>query len=235
MAQKRITDEQLREDIEAGLTPSQIADKHGMHRQSIGERVRKLTLTTAVVATLAPVASPETRTYVETKRDAIAELLDLLDDVKKLRAACVEWLTDAEDPEKFDIGARSQEIIVTYWDFADIPGPNGGPRLVKKKAPLDVLLSRVEKKGLEVDRAETKHADPRTLILQTAQECRQIIKECKELALLMADARAMETLRESLLSEITKVSPDIAQAVSDAVRRILVLHVAAGGPGQLTS
>ena len=229
MAEKRITDEQLRDEIEQGLKPAQIAAKYGMSRVTVSDRVRKMNLTTTAVTTLAPVGTPESRTFVETQRDAISELLELLDGIKKLYAACAAWLQDPENPDKFDIGPRANEVMVTYWDADE--DSEGKPKMVKRKAKLSVLLKRLEDDGILTLQGEQKIADPRTLILQTAQECRQIITQCKELALLMADARSMERLREALLTEIGKVSPDVAENIAQAVRRTIVLHAAAGGPG----
>lgn len=226
----KLTEEALREEIGKGLNPSQIAKKYGLSRQAVTKRVNAMRLMTTTVATLAPVAPLEARTFVETKRTAIDELLEFLIGVKKLYAACTEWLTDANDPEKFDIGPRGEEIWVTYWDASEAGEDEDGVRkAVRKKATLQELLRRIDDKGILTIKSETKYADPRELILKTAGECRQIISQCQQLALLMADARAMEMLRAAILRGIEKVSPELAKEIADEVRSILILHQSTGG------
>lgn len=232
-----LTDAQLRDEMETGLKPAQIAAKYGISRQAVCQRVKKIQLTTTALATVAPV---ESRQYVAHQLDAMEELVASLSRVKLLMDACDAWLRDAQDRSRYDIGARSSEVVVTYWDV-DYNGDE--PRPKKCKASLAELLARVDgsdvkarkadRKYFDVDRAETKISDPRELILKTAQEVRQTIGAAADLARMLADARAMEALRESILTEIAKVSPDVAERIAQAVRRILVLHAASSGPDAL--
>jgi hypothetical protein len=221
---RQFSDEELRADLEAGLKPPQIAQKYGVSRQAVYKRVNQLQLTT----TAAAVAPQESRRFVGAQLDAMTQLLHSLGRVNLLMDACDEWLRDAERPEKYDIGARSDEVMVTYLTYSD----NGNP--VKKKARLSQLLLKIERElhGVhEIDRAESRHADPRELILKTAQEARQTVGAAAELARMLADMRAMEVFREALLTEIAKVSPDVAERIAEAVRRSIVFHAAFAGPG----
>jgi predicted DNA-binding protein YlxM (UPF0122 family) len=220
-----LTDEALRDEIAQGLKPAQIAAKYGLSRQAVHQRVKRLSLTTTGVASVAPL---ESRQFVKTQLDAMEELVHSLQRVKRLMDACDTWLRDARDPEKYDIGARSSEILVTYYDIDD----DGKAR--KAKQPLDALLQRVERGGLQVDRSEFRHSDPRELILKTAQEVRQIVATAADLARMLADARAMQAFREALLAEIATVRPETAHAISEQVRRFLVFHAATGGPEALS-
>jgi hypothetical protein len=45
-------------------------------------------------------------------------------------------------------------------------GPNGKP--IQKRAPLSRLLAKLDDAGVDVERGEWRHADPRELILKTA-------------------------------------------------------------------
>jgi hypothetical protein len=86
-----------------------------------------------------------------------AELEGALSRVNKLFDACDEWLTDPDDPTRYDVGSRAHEVRVIYQD--------GGK---SKKASLQELLERVEGEGRVITMVETKHADPRDLLLKTA-------------------------------------------------------------------
>jgi hypothetical protein len=88
-----------------------------------------------------------------------AELDRCFERVNLLFDACDRWLRDPDDPERYDVGPRAEEMRVSY---ADADGS-------RHKATLAELLSRVEGgAGVDVAMVETKHADPRELILKTA-------------------------------------------------------------------
>lgn len=99
-----------------------------------------------------------------------ADDLDVMDELRRcfgrvnlLFDACDRWLRDADDPARYDIGARAEELLVTYEE-------EHGDRTVRRKAPLSDLLAEVTggEAGRSVTMVETKHADPRDLVLKTA-------------------------------------------------------------------
>jgi len=96
--------------------------------------------------------------------DVMAELTRCFQRVNLLFDACDRWLRDADDPTRYDIGPRAGDILVTYEE------PIGDDRTVRRKESLDRLLARVEASGLDVTRWESKYADPRELVLKTAQQ-----------------------------------------------------------------
>jgi hypothetical protein len=100
--------------------------------------------------------------------DVMAELRRCFERVTLLFDACDRWLRDADDPGRYDLGPRASELLVTY-EQAD---PETG-RVSRRKAPLSALLARVEG-GLTVGvtLVETKHTDPRELVLKTADRLR---------------------------------------------------------------
>jgi hypothetical protein len=216
----KFTDAQLRADLEAKLKPAQIAAKYGCSATAVYKRIQALELNT----TAALVAPVESTRFVNRQLDALEQLnLNLLR-INLLIDACDDWLRDAKEPNRYDIGPRAYEVLVTFFE---LPDPEGKSK--KAKATLEALLARVEQRGLQIEKAETKTVDPRSLILSTLAESRQIIGLCVELAQLLADARAMERFREAILSEIAKVDPIIAERIAQAVRRSVLLHQSLGG------
>jgi hypothetical protein len=90
-----------------------------------------------------------------------AELERCFERVNLLFDACDRWLRDPTDPTRYDIGPRAYELRVTYED-------ESGNR---HKATLAELLSRAGdagETGRGVTMVETKHTDPRELVLKTA-------------------------------------------------------------------
>lgn len=212
----RLTDEQLRHDLAEGLSQAQIARKHGISPAAVSKRVNRLTLTTSALTSTAP---DESRAYVEEQLTAIARLATPLARVNLLMDACDEWLRDPNDPSKYDVGARSHEIMVTYWDHDDTG------KAFRAKKCLDDLLKVVEKR-FAVERSETKFADPRELILKTAQEVRQTVTAAVELMERIHDVAVMERFRAQVLDVIRSVSADDAQTIAAGIRPLLVLPAA---------
>jgi hypothetical protein len=215
------TDAELRADLDAGMSPAEVARKHGVSRAAVSKRVNNLKLSTAA----AVVAPEESRRYVSRTIDAMEELTRGLHRANLLQDACDEWLRDPDDPERYDIGPRASEIWVHYTDET-------GERPVRKKARLQQLLSEVGGCGV-IDRSEHKHADPRELILKTAAEVRATVSAAADLARMLADAAVMERFREAVLTEIAKESPEVAERIAQAVRRGLLVRQAFRGPESL--
>lgn len=102
--------------------------------------------------------------------DAVmAELKRCFKRVNLLFDACDRWLRDADDPTRYDIGPRAEDVKVTYYE----PGQEGGR---PKKAPISKLLAKLEGAGYQVESWESRHADPRELILKTANRLQNQIE-----------------------------------------------------------
>ena len=98
--------------------------------------------------------------------DVMGELQACMARVQLLADACDAWLRDPEDPTRYDIGPRSEDVKVTYWAV----GRNGKP--VRKKRKLSLLLKDLHRIVREFEVVEVKHADPRTLFLKAAEQLR---------------------------------------------------------------
>jgi hypothetical protein len=104
--------------------------------------------------------------------DLLAELNRAFVRVRKLLDACDRWLSDPDEPDRYDLGPRADELLVHYT----AAGPNGIP--IRAKAPLSTLLARAARcsagpgaadPSLFVDRVEFRRADPRELVLKAAR------------------------------------------------------------------
>jgi hypothetical protein len=97
--------------------------------------------------------------------DLLRELRADIERVRLLSDACDRWLRDPEDPARYDVSPRAHEATVIYEEEVE-----AGERLrtMRRKAPLSTLLRRVEgTTGYTVTAVETKHADPRELLLRS--------------------------------------------------------------------
>lgn len=227
---RAFSDQQLRSDLEAGIKPAEIARKYEVTSAAVSQRIKKLNLTTVTAA----VAPAESERYVSNKNDAISQLGLGLSRVNLLMDACDEWLRDPQRPERYDIGPRADDVEVIYT--VTITTANG-PQKQKRKKTLAELLGDVEDgcdddgaRFEQVEKGEYKTADPRELILKTVQESRQTVGAMTELAKLLADMKAMQEWRETVLDAIGKVAPDVREQIIGEIRSSLVLRGLLDGP-----
>lgn len=153
--------------------------------------------------------------------DVMTELHRCFERVTLLFDACDRWLRDADDPTRYDIGPRADDVQVTYQDV----GTDGKP--VRRKAALSTLLSRLEAGGVVVERWESKYADPRDLLIKTAA---QLQGQTQLLARLLGDlderpqfnvlvSPEWAALRGALLAAL-RPYPDARAAVAGALLRL---------------
>jgi transposase len=119
-----------------------------------------------------PLALEAVREQIETKHalNLNNELTRLFLRMNRLFDACEDWLADPDDGAKYTLDARSDEIDVIYEE-EDGEYNDGRPKIVRKRASLGVLLMRAERGiGITVLSTESKHADPRQLIINTASQ-----------------------------------------------------------------
>lgn len=83
--------------------------------------------------------------------------------VAKLIAACDDYLTDPDDPDKYFLGPRGEEIEIVYQE---VDKENGKVDNVQRKATLQEILDAIENKGYVIRGITNKHSDPRDLLLK---------------------------------------------------------------------
>lgn len=112
--------------------------------------------------------------------DLAQEVRGWMDTITKLLRACDEWLTDPDDATRYDLGPRAHEV----WVHHEVPNGDGRPH--RKKERLSVLLARLETAAVwppyEIGLVETKHADPRKLILDTTRRLEGHLRLVAEIA-----------------------------------------------------
>lgn len=166
-----------REDIERDILRNaplmEIQERYGISRSAISRhKLRHLPL-------------PEV-SIVHQESEELREI-NIQDDLKRIYAriwkmldACDEWLRDPDNPEKYSIDLRDNEIQVIY-SFETERG-----KKVKKKALLSTLIREIKlltpRDMEEIEIVEFKSVDPRSLTLQTAN---QLQKQLELIAKLM--------------------------------------------------
>lgn len=143
--------------IVAGEPNRRIASQYGLTEAAI-RRHKKKHLPGSLIKAQAV-------TEVAQANNVMLQLQRCFERVNLLFDACDRWLRDADDPSRYDIGPRADDVIVTYY------GPDNKTKEGRaSKAPLSNLLAKLNAKGYQIEKWETRYADPRTLILKTAQQ-----------------------------------------------------------------
>ncbi len=94
---------------------------------------------------------------------AIDQLERCLERVNLLFDACDRWLRDPDDSSRYEIGPRAEDVKVTYVE------QKGDEKPVRRKRRLSELLEKVAGVAPDVRLVETRHADPRELVLAAAK------------------------------------------------------------------
>ena len=159
----------------------------------------------------------------------MAELRRCMERVNLLFDACDRWLRDPDNAEQYDVGPRAEDVKVTYTET----GAKGKP--VRKKARLSALLAKLEAGGLDVERGEYRHADPRELLLKTSAQLQSHLELLGRVAGQLAQQPTISVLVSSpewlqvraALVDALAPFPDARVAVAEA------LTVAVSAPAAL--
>jgi hypothetical protein len=96
--------------------------------------------------------------------------------VKKLVVACDEYLQDPDNPEKYFLGPRADEVEISYTEQV-----NGRASQVKKKALLQEIIDEIHAtERYSILNITMKHADPRELLLKAIGKLEGTVKLINE-------------------------------------------------------
>jgi hypothetical protein len=138
--------------------------------------------------------------------NVMEELQQCIQRVNLLSDACDAYLRDPEDPSRYFVGPRAEDVSVVYTE------PNAEGKEVRKKAPLSELLAKVEGQGGRVvQMVETKHADPRELLLKAYDRLQGRLELC---AKLMGELQQEGTVNIIVSPEWLQIRAVIIQALA---------------------
>jgi IS30 family transposase len=146
--------EKIIQDLIAGKASNRaIALKYGISHGAINRYLRK-----RLIQQAAAVAAERD----ESDGKAILSRLEsVMERIQKLLDACNEYLTDPNNPDKYNLYPRAWEIDVIYRT-------RDGDKPVTQKESLQVLLETLETHDYKPTRVWYKSADPRKLIIDAA-------------------------------------------------------------------
>ncbi len=144
--------------------------------------------------------------------DLLQQIARQVERVGLLSDATDHWLRDPEDPSRYSIDPRPEDISVVYHS----PGDDGKP--IRRKRRLSEIIGEIEGTGLTVDHVETKHADPRELLLKAADGMKGHMALLVSVLETLYNAQEMEAFQAAFLRAIGEVAPDVKNAIIDTLR-----------------
>ena len=161
----------------------------------------------------------------------LARIEDTIVNVQKMYDACDDWLTDPDHPEKYSLDPRAEELKVIYTKQE--MGDDGEMHTERATKDLQALLDMVEDEfNYDIKAVETKRADPRSLVLQTAQVMSKqlellgkvagVVKEAGNVTVNIDNSTKIVTKIVQIIERETMACPDVRQRIveglSDAVQ-----------------
>lgn len=133
--------------------------------------------------------------------------------VQRMYEACDEWLRDPEDSTRYNLDARASEIEVTYDEYWE--DSEGNQRKRRKKSRLQYLLNQADVMAEDIIMVESKHADPRSLILDTARTLNRQLETLAKIAGVVKDVTQIDVNISQHTSVITNIIAVIEREVQD--------------------
>lgn len=196
-----------------------IAERYGLSTTAVHRYLHERLHKTAAEAMLA-----ESKAAGEV---VLTEMADVMSKTRKLLDACDEWLTDPDDPDKYFLGPRGDEITITYNEIKKrkIKGVVKETK-VKRKETLEQALARLNAKDdREILRVSYRHYDIRKLILDNADSLTKQLNLMAEIKGAIPDIKVNITISEAwmyikqVIIDATKGHPDVRGKIIDGIRK----------------
>lgn len=149
------------------------------------------------------------------------EIGDMIAHNRKVRRACARYLADPDDPDEFYLGPRAEEVKVVWWDRS-----KKKPEL--RTNTLAYLLDMVTSKVGPVRESESKHDDPRGLVLASQVANNKTLELLAKIQGKVADVNVNIVMNpvvvqmQQVIVEALDRHPEARRELTAALRRIVV-------------
>lgn len=193
-----------------GDTYREITGRYGVTKSALSRYLREKLLPKAAEAKEAQDLRDGAQLLKEIER--------IMERVNKMYDACDAYLQDPQDPSRYYLGPRGEEIRVVYVELDEEGNPS------RKTDTLQVLLDRLS--GRNVLEVRYKHADPRELVLKSALTLKSQLEllarvqgQIKDIAVNITAIAQWAEIKMAIL-EATKGSPDVRARIVEGLKAI---------------
>lgn len=206
---------QIQQEMGQGISNRRIGEKYHIAESTVRE-YRKTRLPQVL-------AAHEKARDLATAGGIIERVKDVLERMLKAADAADVWLTDPENPNKYTLDPRADEVMVVYYEKT----PRG--KLIRHKARLQALLNRVSK-GLNISVGEVyiKHADPRDILLKTSDRIYSGLELVARIQGQVKDTQINVVitpawiLTKNLVLKVLQNNPEAMREFNEGVHQILI-------------
>lgn len=208
--------------ITPGLSLRDVASRFGLTKSSVTRHKRE-----HLARALARVESERNETVAQYAYrheaanrqhaiDVMSELVRQIDRFNKLSDAVHDWLTDPNDPERYDISPRADEVDVIYLDATDL-SESGQPK--RKRGKLSELVRRLEGERVYMDKMSFRQADRRELLLKAGDGLKNQLGLWVQIVDKLRDVSEIERFKGAVLDAVAEASPEVRDAIQESLRR----------------
>ena len=192
-----------------GISGEKVAKKYGVTKTTI-YRYRAAKLSEKLAEELVKKDATD-------QNHILNQLEQLISRSWKYAEAVDDELRDPTNPDKYYLGPRAHDVEVVYFT-------KGGK--IQKKAKLQVLLNRIEKKGINVSSTEIKITDPRMLHIRNTEALTKsltaigkIVGLVKEIHIDVTNTEEWSTIKQGILQATAKY-PEVREEIIANLKQI---------------
>lgn len=207
----------LLDHLAQGMTPTDIGKQYHVSRQAVKWRLDALKKNLP-----APAARRADETLAQTL-NAIQALHRNQEILEQVRDACLRQLEGPNGALEVGPHETDVEIVVSV---------SGGPPQRKRLAD---LLAEMAEHEVALLSLESKHADPRTLLLSTLTQIRSQVELAVRLTERIHDAQQLALFQQTMIEEIERADPETAARIKSRLHEARRLRLALTPPALNTS
>ena len=204
---------QINNAIIRGTSYREIGEKYGLSKSTISNYVKGFLSQ--------DVTKAQYERELRNGESVLAEINDIMKNLRKMVNACDEYLQDPDDPDKYYVGPRGEDIDVSYLDYTVIDEQHP----VRMKKSLQELIEEVQT-GKEIINTQYKFRDPRQLLLDTANAINKQLEllariqgQIKDITINITHTTVWIEIQQIIL-DATKGFPEVREKIADRLRQL---------------
>lgn len=205
-----------------GQSLRDIAGRFGISKSALSRYLNK--------KLLPAVAREQARKELRDVGDFLKAVGEAMDRVQKMYDACDEYLQDPDDPSRYYLGPRAEEVEVAYLRQEE-------GQTFKLKDNLYNLLEKALQENQKLIHVKWKHADPRKLLLDTALTLNKQLELLAKIRGMVQDIQIniqnmpVWVQLKQLILDATAGHPDVRKSIADAFLQLAARAPEGSGGG----
>jgi hypothetical protein len=191
-----------------------IATKYGIDRSTLIRYKRNKLAETITKAVIHRTKAKKEVKEAESAIPALNQLQNIMGLMYKQLAACDAYLSDPEDPSKYNLDPRAWECDVVYLDV----DPDTG-RSTRKRESMQRIIDQMNERNINPVEIKMNQEDPRKLILSTASVLTKQLELIAKIEGIIQDTTVNVTVNqywqqiEQIIYDATENAPEVRKKI----------------------